>query len=72
MAASTYRPSQPEDQFTCVFIRTLAILQARKRSGKDFRLVCAWASSPLTDIHHQGHSPGKDVKMETKERRKLA
>ena len=20
-----------------------------------------WASSPLTDIHHQGHGPGKDV-----------
>src|SRR5665213_3029563 len=21
-----------------------------------------WASSGLTDIHHQGHSPGKDVR----------
>ena len=23
--------------------------------------VLIWASSGLTDIHHQGHSPGKDV-----------
>jgi hypothetical protein len=42
-------------------IRILAIHQARKRSGRDFQLACAWASSALTDIHHQGHSPGKDV-----------
>src|SRR5664280_3664818 len=24
-------------------------------------VVVDWASSGLTDIHHQGHSPGKDV-----------
>jgi hypothetical protein len=29
----------------------------------DLSFVCGdkWASSGLTDIHHQGHSPGKDV-----------
>jgi hypothetical protein len=29
-------------------------------AGQQLRMRM-WASSGLTDIHHQGHSPGKDV-----------
>ena len=29
-----------------------------------------WASTGLTDIHHQGHSPGKDVQNGDMERKK--
>jgi hypothetical protein len=40
--------------------QTRSYLAALKASGL-FTSLKVWASSGLTDIHHQGHSPGKDV-----------
>ncbi len=34
------------------------------RSGESYaNVVNVWASTGLTDIHHQGHSPRKDVHL---------
>ena len=39
------------------------VTDVAKRNGVTRQTVHTWlwASSGLTDIHHQGHSPGKDV-----------